>query len=39
MKSQKAKCCREIEDLRDRIKFDTESNKRSEFSISSIQKR
>ena len=27
-----------IEDLRDRIKYDTESNKRSEFSISSIQK-
>ena len=39
MKSQKAKMLVEkIEDLRDRIKFDTESNKRSEFSISSIQK-
>ena len=39
MKSQKAKMLIEkIEDLRDRIKYDTESNKRSEFSISSIQK-
>ena len=39
MKSQKAKMLIEkIEDLRERIKFDTESNKRSEFSISSIQK-
>ena len=39
MKSQKAKMLVEkIEDLRDRIKYDTESNKRSEFSISSIQK-
>lgn len=38
MKSQKAKMLIEkIEDLRDRIKYDTESNKRSEFSISSIQ--
>ena len=39
MKSQKAKMLIEkIEDLRDRIKYDTESNKRSEFSIFSIQK-
>tara|TARA_B100000003_G_scaffold64660_1_gene57800 strand:+ start:1042 stop:3570 length:2529 start_codon:yes stop_codon:yes gene_type:complete len=39
MKSQKAKMLIEkIEDLRERIKYDTESNKRSEFSISSIQK-
>ena len=38
MKSQKAKMLVEkIEDLRDRIKYDTESNKRSEFSISSIK--
>ncbi len=38
MKSQKAKMLIEkIEDLRERIKYDTESNKRSEFSISSIQ--
>ena len=38
MKSQKAKMLVEkIEDLRDRIKYDTESNKRSEFSIYSIK--
>ena len=38
MKSQKAKMLVEkIEDLRDRIKYDTERNKRSEFSISSIK--